>query len=40
MKIEDFFLAAPESAEYCRADPEWVQSSKELYGESTWVESL
>ena len=40
MKIEDFFLAAPKDVEYCAADPEWVSSSKELYGESTWVDAL
>ena len=40
MKIEDFFLAAPESVEYCTADPDWVSSSKELYVESAWVDAL
>ena len=40
MQMEDFFLPAPVAVEYCAADPEWVQSSRELFCDSAWVEDL
>lgn len=40
MDFADFFSPAPEQVEYCTADAEWVQSSKELYDESTWIGAL
>ena len=40
MRLEDFFLPAPAGIEYCAADPEWVQSSKELFCESAWIDGI
>ena len=40
MRLLDFFLPAPAAVEYCAADPEWVEASRELFCDSAWVEGI
>ena len=40
MQLDDFFLPAPPSVEYCSADEEWVKSSHELFRDMAWAEAL
>ena len=40
MRLLDFFLPAPAAVEYCAADSEWVEASRELFCDSAWVEGI